>query len=719
MRINGKGMNEVAQDSQSTLEARAHEVLREVFGFKQFRGSQLPIIRSVVEGENALVLMPTGGGKSLCYQIPALLCEGTAVVVSPLIALMRDQVEALRHNGVRAAVLNSSLAQEERREVLSALMAGQLDLLYVAPETLLSGHMLDRLSQLKLGLFAIDEAHCVSQWGHDFRPEYMQLDVLRQRFPGIPRIALTATADDRTRREIEQQLLPDGGRTWVSSFDRPNIRYQVGIKRNGRQQLRDFIRREHPGESGIVYCLSRKRTEAIAEFLTDSGIEAIPYHAGLPPEVRRANQTRFIREEGLVVVATVAFGMGIDKPDVRFVAHLDLPKSMESYYQETGRGGRDGLPTSAWLVHGLQDVYQMRQLLAQSNAPMEQQQAERQRLEALLAYCESAACRRQELLAYFGEEHPGQCGNCDNCLEPPETWDATEPARKALSGVYRTGQQFGAVHVIDVLMGQGNDRIRQRGHDRLSTFGIGKELDKHSWQSVFRQLLARGYLQADPEGFGRLRLAEECRPLLRGEESLSLRRDVVPSGKSRRGPAGGEPSPKGWEALRRCRREQAEAEGVPPYVIFHDATLMEMLRLRPTTLDQMAMVSGVGESKLQRYGQQFLDVLNSLDEGDGEESHVQTGQLVAQGLTVDAVASKRSLAISTVQEHIARCLEAGMLSLDQVLDLPPAELDQIRDAMMVDGEPAERLRPVYEALGEVYDFKTLKFVRADLRRLSS
>ncbi|MDQ2068827.1 DNA helicase RecQ [Natronospira bacteriovora] len=708
-------MSQTAADNQTSVDSRAHEVLRETFGFQQFRGSQLAIIRSVVGGDNALVLMPTGGGKSLCYQIPALLRPGTAIVISPLIALMRDQVEALTHNGVRAAVLNSSLDAETRRQTLSDLMGGRLDLLYVAPETLLSGFMLERLSEIPLALFAIDEAHCVSQWGHDFRPEYMQLDLLRERFPGVPRIALTATADERTRREIEQQLLPDGGQTWVSSFDRPNIRYQVGVKHNGRQQLLQFIRQRHAGDSGIVYCLSRKRSEATAEWLTEQGIEAIPYHAGLPPEVRRRNQERFIREEGLVVVATVAFGMGIDKPDVRFVAHLDLPKSMEAYYQETGRAGRDGLPASAWMVYGLQDVYQMRQLLAQSQAPLAQQQAERQRLDALLAFCESPECRRQSLLAYFAEQHDGNCGNCDNCLEPPATWDATEPARKALSCVWRTGQRFGALHVIDVLMGQANERVRQWGHDKLSTFGIGGELDKRSWQSLFRQLLARGYLQADAEGHGRLKLSEGCRGLLRGEESITLRRDAVPTRRKASGTAAAR-HPAGWEALRRCRREQAEAEGVPPYVIFHDATLMEMLRLRPRTLEQMANVSGVGDSKLQRYGQQFLDVLNSLDEPSGEESWQETGALLREGLSPDAVAARRGLAISTVHGHMVQCVESGQLALDEVLALPEGELNRIRDALMESGEPAPRLRPVYEALGEAHEFKTLQLVRADLIR---
>jgi ATP-dependent DNA helicase RecQ len=602
-------------------DVEAHRILREVFGYESFRGHQLDIIRAVLAGRNTLVLMPTGGGKSLCYQIPALMRAGTAVVVSPLIALMRDQVEALRHHGLRAAYLNSSLSAAERREVEQALVAGELDLVYVAPERLLSGNTLNLLDRVPLALFAIDEAHCVSQWGHDFRPEYLQLGLLRECFPKVPRIALTATADDRTREEIARQLLPDGGDHFVASFDRPNIRYRVGQKQTARQQLLGFIRREHAGESGIVYCMSRKRAEATAEWLDTQGVPAVPYHAGLAQDVRQQHQERFLREEGLVVVATVAFGMGIDKPDVRFVCHLDLPKNIESYYQETGRAGRDGLPADAWLVYGLSDVYQLRQMIAASSAAQARQQVERERLEALLSFCESTGCRRQSLLAYFGESHPGDCGNCDNCLNPPETWDATEAAQMALSCVYRTGQRFGAAHVIDVLMGRPNDRLLRLGHDRLRTWGIGTEYSKSTWQSVIRQLLAGGYLQTDPEGHGGIRLGEACRPLLRGEEGLVVRRDLVPEKregkKAKRARAAAESTavaadPAGWEALRRLRRELAEGEGVPPYIIFHDATLLEMLGRRPRSLDQMAEVPGVGQAKLERYGERFLEICRQL-----------------------------------------------------------------------------------------------------------
>ncbi|MDX1609000.1 MAG: DNA helicase RecQ [Halofilum sp. (in: g-proteobacteria)] len=592
------------------------DILHRVFGFDAFRGAQREIVDTVLAGRNALVLMPTGGGKSLCYQVPALLRPGTAVVVSPLIALMRDQVEALRHNGVRAACLNSTLDDEERREVERALAAGELDLVYVAPERLLQPGTLARFERLEIALFAIDEAHCVSQWGHDFRPEYLQLGVLHERFPGIPRIALTATADERTRGEILQQLFPDGAEAFVASFDRPNIRYRVGLKDRPREQLLRFLRDEHPGDSGIVYRMTRRGCDQLAAWLEQRGLPALPYHAGLDRETRQAHQARFVREEGTIVVATIAFGMGIDKPDVRFVAHMDLPKSMEAYYQETGRAGRDGLPADAWLVYGLQDVVQVRQLLSGSGASETRQRVEREHLDALLSYCEGTGCRRRALLAYFGESHPGNCGNCDNCLQPPETWDATEPARMALSCIYRTGQRFGANHVVDVLLGQGNERIQRIGHDRLSTFGIGSGYSRATWHSILRQLLAQGYLQPDPEGHGGLQLADGCRPLLRGEQSLHLRRDLPAPRrqKKQRRPAAEVPlhTPE-WEALRRCRRELATAEGVPPYVIFHDATLAALLEQRPRDLEAMADIPGIGQHKLERYGQRFLDVLRELE----------------------------------------------------------------------------------------------------------
>ena len=600
------------------------DVLHDVFGYTEFRGRQREIIDTVIAGRNALVLMPTGGGKSLCYQVPALIRDGMAVVVSPLIALMKDQVEALRQNGVRAAYLNSSLAPAEARAVERAVAAGELDLLYMAPERLLSERsqaMLERAPGL--ALFAIDEAHCVSQWGHDFRPEYIQLGTLCERFPHIPRIALTATADDRTRREIRDRLFPDQCREFVASFDRPNIRYRVGLKQRAKDQLLQFIREEHAGEAGIVYCMSRKRTEETASWLTGKGVAALPYHAGLAADVRQDHQERFLKEEGLVIVATVAFGMGIDKPDVRFVAHLDLPKNIEAYYQETGRAGRDGLAADAWLVYGLQDVYNIRQMIASSEAHEQHKQVERQRLESLLAYCELSSCRRQTLLRYFGEEHEGGCGNCDNCLTPPETWDATEVAQKVLSCVYRTGQRFGAGHVVDVLTGKTDDRIQRLGHDRQSTFGIGSDRPVSLWRSVIRQLLAYGYLQTDPDGYGTLRLDDSCRALLRGEETLTLRKDTVEqkrkakttTARLRASLEAQAHDPILWEALRECRRRIADEAGVPPYVIFHDATLQAMVQFQPQTPDELFELSGVGKKKLESYGESFLKVIREFGSG--------------------------------------------------------------------------------------------------------
>ena len=589
------------------------EILQTVFGYPSFRPPQDDIIQTVIDGSDALVLMPTGGGKSLCYQIPALVRPGCGVVISPLIALMQDQVSALRQLGVRASFLNSTLDAATTRETEAQLLAGTLDLLYVAPERLTQQRCLDLLARAAISLFAIDEAHCVSQWGHDFRADYLQLSLLHQRFPDIPRIALTATADARTRQEIIDRLDLGEARKFTAGFDRPNICYHIALKQNPRQQLLAFLRREHDGHAGIIYCMSRKKTEETASWLREQGLDALPYHAGLPAETRAANQARFLRDEGVIIVATIAFGMGIDKPDVRFVAHLDMPKTVESYYQETGRAGRDGLPANAWMIYGLQDVIKLRQMMATSNGSEEHKRAEQHRLNAMLGLCEITSCRRQALLNYFDEALPGPCGNCDSCLEPVDTWDGTEAARMALSAVYRTGQRFGVNHLIEVLRGRNSDKIFQYDHHQLPTYGIGKELNNHQWRSVFRQLVARAYLSVDLERFGALRLEEKCRALLRGEEDIQLRRDQPQAKVARQQTRTTLPDDIDvalWEALRECRRELAEEQGVPPYVIFHDRTLQEMCTSLPRDSLQFGRLTGVGERKLDKYATHFLRVIS-------------------------------------------------------------------------------------------------------------
>jgi ATP-dependent DNA helicase RecQ len=552
--------------------------------------------------------MPTGGGKSLCYQLPALLREGAALVVSPLIALMQDQVAALRQLGVRAAFLNSTLNERESRATERALSEGELDLLYVAPERLLMPRMLELLSRAKLALFAIDEAHCVSQWGHDFRPEYLQLSVLHERFPGVPRIALTATADPQTRTEIIRRLALGEAKVFISSFDRPNIRYTIVDKHEPREQLLRFIREEHAGDAGIVYCLSRRKVDETAAWLASHGLRALPYHAGMDAASRAAHQERFQREEGTIIVATIAFGMGIDKPDVRFVAHLDLPKSVEGYYQETGRAGRDGLPADAWMTYGLGDVVQLRRLIEQSEANEEFRRISFAKLDALLGLCETAGCRRVRLLDYFGEASQ-PCGNCDTCLEPPETWDATDAARKALSAIYRTGQRFGAVHLIDVLRGKATERVSQWDHDKLAVFGLGAELDEGTWRNVFRQLVALGYARPDHDAYGALRLIEASRPVLRGEQAVELRRPSLHKKKTRKRMQAAADDPL-LARLKAWRMEQARSQSVPPYVVFHDATLSAIAAAQPRDLGGLSTIPGIGARKLERYGPSLLELLN-------------------------------------------------------------------------------------------------------------
>jgi ATP-dependent DNA helicase RecQ len=610
----------------SPTEVRTTEslrVLRRVFGYDAFRGSQQEIIDQVIDGGDALVLMPTGGGKSLCYQIPALVREGVAVVISPLIALMQDQVDALTTLGVRAGFLNSTQDFTARRRVESAFLAGELDLLYLAPEALGSGATIGLLDRGTIALFAIDEAHCVAQWGHDFRPDYLALSMLHERWPTVPRIALTATATTVTHAEIASRLNLGSARHFVASFDRPNIQYRIVAKQEPRKQLLDLLRTEHPGDAGIVYCLSRASVDKTAEFLVQNGISALPYHAGLDTPTRAANQRRFLREDGLVMVATIAFGMGIDKPDVRFVAHLDLPKSVEGYYQETGRAGRDGLPSTAWLAYGLQDVVQQRKMIDGSDGDLARRRVLAGHLDAMLALCETVGCRRVQLLAYFGQQST-TCGNCDTCLTPPESWDATIPAQKLLSTVLRLqrerNQKFGAGQSIDILLGRKTEKVAQHGHDSLTVFGIGVELRETEWRGVVRQLLAQGLLAVEGE-YGTLVLTEASKEVLGRQRTVMMRREperVASASRSSKPRGTGAPAAElpptaalVFERLRAWRAATAKDQGVPAYVIFHDSTLRQIATETPSSLAELGRVSGVGENKLAKYGQQILDTLTA------------------------------------------------------------------------------------------------------------
>jgi len=662
--------------------------------------------------------MPTGGGKSLCFQIPALVRDGVGIVISPLIALMQDQVGALQQYGVRAAYLNSSLSASEMNMVETDLLNNELDLLYIAPERLFNGRTLTLFSQIKLALFAIDEAHCVSQWGHDFRPEYIQLSALHQRFPHIPRIALTATADNPTRNEIIDRLALQDARIFNNGFDRPNIRYRISENSgNARDHLLRFIHNEHPDEAGIVYCLSRKRVEDVAQWLTTKGLTALPYHAGLTQQQRQTHQQRFLREDGIIIVATIAFGMGIDKPDVRFVAHLNLPKSIEAYYQETGRAGRDGLPADAWMAYGLQDVITLRQMQASSDANEQHKRVERHKLDAMLGLCELITCRRQSLLRYFDENLVQPCGNCDNCLTPPETWDATVSAQKALSCVHRTGQRFGVNYLIDVLRGSEHERIRQFGHEQLSTYGIGKELNNQEWRSIYRQLISRGLLNVDLKGHGSLQLTEAARPVLRGDNRLLLRKQTRSSRTERQHNQrqfSNAADTRLWNALRKCRKQLAEAQGVPAYIIFHDASLAEMLERQPQNIEQLSRISGIGERKLETYGDAFLDVICEHSQpATTSDTRDETVLLLCQDMDALQIAHQRNLTLATVYKHLATAIEQGQIELADAVKLDEQSLKTIHFALEQSYEG--KLKPVYESLDGKYDYGILQCVRASLQ----
>jgi len=706
---------------------KAKQILKDVFGYSKFRHHQEEIIETVLnQKSDVLVLMPTGGGKSMCYQIPSLILDGTGIVISPLIALMQDQVEALQQLGVKASFINSSQTVKQNNEVRDKLKNNELDILYLSPERLLKEDTLTLLQNIDISLFAIDEAHCVSEWGHDFRRVYQELKLLTEKFPNTPKIALTATADEKIKNEIIKQLILKDAKVFVNSFDRPNISYEIIERDSGHQQLHQFIKKNHPNDAGIVYCLSRKKVEATADFLNKKGRMALPYHAGMSSKKRAEYQKRFLVEDDLIIVATIAFGMGIDKPNVRFVAHFSLPKNIESYYQETGRAGRDGQPAKAWMAYGYQDVVLLRQFITGSNAEDAHKRVLNNKLDSLIDLCEQSSCRRQTILGYFGEELKEPCGNCDNCLNPPEKIDVTSAAQKCLSAVHRTDQRFGMMYLIDILTGKDDEKIKKNGHDKISVFGIASEETKTCLRNVFRQLITHQYLYVNEDQFNALNLTEKCRPLLKGEEQFFIKKQNTKELK----PLEQEKSKSDyelknydqplWKALKELRTELATEQGVPPYIIFSDSSMLQMVKSRPADNNQFKYISGVGEFKAEKYGERFCAIINQFDNQQKVNARLsdnskETIYLFDQGKTPDQIATERDINLNTVYSHLAEAVKFGSLEITKVVDLPQDEIDEIIQVAEITGYLEDnKLKPVFEMLDGEYDYGVLRCVLAGL-----
>jgi len=713
--------------SSIKLMEKANKILQDVFGYSDFRHHQADIIKTVLEQKSdALVLMPTGGGKSICYQIPSLILDGTGIVISPLIALMQDQVEALQQLGIRASFINSSQTTKQNEVIKQKLYDNELDILYLSPERLLKEDTLELLLDIKISLFAIDEAHCVSEWGHDFRRVYQELKILNEKFPNTPKIALTATADEKIKNEIVKQLQLKDAKIFVNSFDRPNIKYTITERESGHQQLNRFIKKYHPNDSGIVYCLSRKKVEATADFLNKHGRKALPYHAGMSSSKRAEYQKRFLVEDSIIIVATIAFGMGIDKPNVRFVAHFSLPKNIESYYQETGRAGRDGLPSNAWMAYGYQDVVLLRQFITGSNAEDAHKRVLNNKLDSLIDLCEQSSCRRQTILGYFGEELKDPCGNCDNCLNPPEKIDVTESAQKALSAVHRTEQRFGMMYLIDVLTGKEDERIRENGHEKLSVFGIGGSETKTCWRTIFRQLITHQYLYVNEDQFNALNLTDKCRGLLKGDEKFFIKKQVKKTKKTvSKEEQKSDYELKNydkplWEALKELRTELATEQGVPPYIIFSDASMLQMVKSRPADNDQFKYITGVGEFKAEKYGEKFCAVINRFDNQQKVNARLsdnskETIYLFNQGSSPDQIAEERDINLNTVYSHLAEAVKFGSLDITEVVGLPKSEIEEIISVAEITGYLEDnKLKPVYDMLDGEYNYGVLRCVLAGL-----